>query len=117
MINYTKRMECVKEMRSVARNPIAAIKLLYAVKHERISEMSFVGYTRYYLNMGGFNLNPISRITIFKSRKSRLDFLLMRIDECWRLGFINDTQKALVKSSIRIINKLIKRYILIYMFL
>ncbi len=117
MINYTKRMGCVKEMRSVARNPIASIKLLYDVKHERISEMSFVGYTRYYLNMGGFNLKPISRITIFKSRKSRLDFLLMRVDECWRLGFINDTQKALVKSSIRIINKLIKRYILIYIFL
>ena len=119
MITYEIRTKAINEIRLVMRNPIEALKLLKELKHGAIPTYSFVGYTKYYLAFGKRDINPILSMELFprKSRKSRLSLVHLSVDECWRLGFFDDTKRNLIHVSVNAINKLVKRYKLIYYFL
>lgn len=117
MINYAKKRQCIDDMRAVLKNPLKALRLLKAVRHNEQTPFEFVGYLQYYLRLNGKTIAPITRVCIHSSREARLSYVLAYIDECWRLGFVDDTQKMLLTLSAKVINKLISRYILIYLFL
>ena len=119
MITYAQRAKSINEIRLVMRNPIQAISLLKELKHGATPTFSFVGYTKYYLNFGKKDINPILSLSLFpqKSRKSRLSLVHLSVDECWKLGFIDDTKRNLIHCSVNAINKLIVKYKLIYYFL
>lgn len=119
MITYKSRKKAIDEIRLVMRNPIESIRLLKELKHGDIPTYSFVGYTKYYLAFGQKDIEPILSSTLFprKSRKSRLSLVHLSVDECWKLGFYDDTKRMLIHCSVNAINKLITRYKLIYYFL
>ena len=119
MITYKARRKTIEEIRLVMRNPIESIKLLKELKHGLTPTYSFVGFTKYYLAFGKKDINPILSMQLFprKSRKSRLSLVHLSVDECWKLGFFDDTKRNLIHVSVNAINKLVTRYKLIYYFL
>lgn len=117
MINYTKKKKCIDEMHAVLINPFKSLRLLKEIKHSNIPSFEFVGYLKYYLNFADKSIVPITQLRLYPTRTTRLASVLRGIDECWRLGFIDDTQKMLLKCATKTINTLIHRYILIYLFL
>ena len=81
MITYAQRAKSINEIRLVMRNPIQAIRLLKELKHGVTPTFSFVGYTKYYLNFGKKDINPILSLSLFpqKSRKSRQHLIFLQL--------------------------------------
>lgn len=111
MINYQKQKHCIAEMRSVLKSPIKSLRLLCELKNKKATTFEFVGYLNYYLHFAHQDIyscvDGSNTGVVIKSY----------LNECWHYGFVNDTQKAILMCAANIIDKLIKRYYLIYIFL
>lgn len=104
-------------MQELRRDPLAALRFLWKLKHGHDTGKMFVSYINYYFSVFGHSIRPLTDISVTKSRAARYSLLLLRMDDLWRGGIIGEKERLCISLGLKLLNSMITRYKLIYIFL
>lgn len=117
MNTHQRRLACIHEMQYLRKSPRAAVAFLRRLKAGGDTGYMFANFTNYYLSVLGYSLRPLTHRSLLTRNAPRLSLVQIHVENLWRSGIIGTGERRCILIGLKLIDSLIRRYRLLYVFL